>query len=296
MSRSRGASTGPEPAAQPVSYTALVDDGAVPDSSVGSEAGSLAVPPGFMRRTSLLGRPRRKTRAAPTDLPARFPALPRRTDFWRMRLTLWVADAVIAAVGSLAAIVLSGPVFMVVPVFWLLMTAVRATGTAGSPTSTTSGRSPRQRQLRPAHDVDAIIFSDIYGTRAVLGMSAAMAPAVSPTAGCRRHTSARASASTSARASSSSAACERLPHDHRVGGHRPGHTSSASACPSPTSGPSRSRASRCSARWPTSRPSPVGCTSTWSPCTTSTSSAACSLPSSSGPSRTSAPRCPSSRR
>lgn len=177
MSRSRSASTGPEPAAQPVSYTALVDDDAVPDSSVRSETGSLAVPPGFMRRTSLLGRPRRQTRAVPTDLPARFPALPRRTDFWRMRLTLWVADAVIAAVGSLAAILLSGPVFMVVPVVWLLMTAVRATR---------DGRIADLNDLQPfakasanyvlLMTLGAIVFSsDLDGTRTVLALSVAMA-------------------------------------------------------------------------------------------------------------------------
>ncbi len=106
MSRSRSASTGPEPAAQPVSYTALVDDGASPRLVLrqrGRQPGRAA---GLHATDHTSRSPRRKTREAPMELPARFPALTRRTDFWRMRLTLWVADAVIAAVGSLAAIML----------------------------------------------------------------------------------------------------------------------------------------------------------------------------------------------
>jgi exopolysaccharide biosynthesis polyprenyl glycosylphosphotransferase len=177
MSRSRSASNGPEPSAQPVSYTALVDEGTIPDSSLLSETGRSAVPPGFMRPTTRFGLPRRKSGEAPMELPARFPALTRRTDFWRMRLTLWVADAVVAAVGSLAALVLSSPVFMVVPVLWLFMTAVRASR---------DGRIADLNDLQPfakastnyvlLMTLGAIIFSnDLAATRMVLGLSVAMA-------------------------------------------------------------------------------------------------------------------------
>jgi exopolysaccharide biosynthesis polyprenyl glycosylphosphotransferase len=177
MSRPRGAWNGPEPAAQPVSYTTVLDDGAVPDSSTRGEAGALAVPPGFMRPSSRRIASRSRSRGGSVELPARFPALTRRSDFWRMRLSLWVADATIAAVGALAALLLLGPTFMLLPVTWLLMTAVRATR---------DGRIADLNDLRPFVKASAnyvlvmtlggiLVSDDLADTRAVLGLSVAVA-------------------------------------------------------------------------------------------------------------------------
>ncbi len=178
MSRMRRASNEPEPAAQPVSYTTVLDDAAVPDSSVADEAGALAVPPGIVASVSSANGSA-PSRTASTELPARFPALTRRSDFWRMRLSLWLADAVIAAVGAFAALLLAGPFFMAVPAIWLAMTAVRATR---------DGRIADLNDLRPfikasgnyvlLMTLGGIAFSDtLADTRAVLEISVAVAAA-----------------------------------------------------------------------------------------------------------------------
>jgi exopolysaccharide biosynthesis polyprenyl glycosylphosphotransferase len=176
VSRLHKTSNEPEPAAQPVSYTTVLDDGAVADSSLSDHAGALALPPGFNRPTTGQAGSRPHRRAA-GELPARFPTLTRRSDFWRMRLTLWVADAVIATVGALAALLLLGPWFVVVPAAWLSMTAVRATR---------DGRIADLNDLRPflktsgnyvlLMTLGGIALGDTLGdTRAVLALSMSIA-------------------------------------------------------------------------------------------------------------------------
>jgi exopolysaccharide biosynthesis polyprenyl glycosylphosphotransferase len=178
MARVRGASIGPEPAGQPMGYTTALDDAAVPDSSLVAESGALAVPHGFLRPSSRrLIATRRTARETPVDLPARFPVLTRRSDFWRMRLSLWAADAMIAAVGALVSLLLLGPAFMVIPIAWLVMTALRATR---------DGRIADLNDLRPfakasTHYVllmalGAITFSaDLADTRTALALAVAVA-------------------------------------------------------------------------------------------------------------------------
>jgi exopolysaccharide biosynthesis polyprenyl glycosylphosphotransferase len=184
VSRQRKVSSEPEPGRRPVSYTDLLDDAEVPDSSIGSEAGALAVPPGFIRSPSRRAgaRPRARSsalRPAAAELPGRFPVLARRSDFWRMRLSLWVADATIAAVGALAALLLVGPVYTAIPAVWLLMTAVRATR---------DGRIADLNDLAPFAKASAnfvllmtlagIVLSDTLPyARAVLAISLAVASA-----------------------------------------------------------------------------------------------------------------------
>jgi exopolysaccharide biosynthesis polyprenyl glycosylphosphotransferase len=179
VSRSRRASNDSESARRPLSYTSVVDDVSVTGEISSSETGSVAVPPEFGRLGSPGGSARQGNRPDWGELPTRFPAMTRRSDFWRLRLSLWVADTVVAAVGGLAALLLVEPRFMVVPGVWLLMTAVRASR---------DGRIADLNDLRPFMKASgnyvllvtlgAIAFSGtLANTRAVLALSVGVAAA-----------------------------------------------------------------------------------------------------------------------
>ena len=116
-------------AAEPTSYTlaypTLLKDGGGHESAVSAETGGLAVPAGFSRPNVGLTTPRPRTRISRTGARQARPGTTGRGDFWRMRVLLWLADAAIAVVGAVLA-VLHTPVLVLVPLAWLLMTAVRA--------------------------------------------------------------------------------------------------------------------------------------------------------------------------
>lgn len=126
MSLARAAANDMSPGAEPVAYTDTQAETETHESFPRSETGSIAVPPGFARPLSKLVSPRRQVPVIHGAKRAR-KRLDRRSDFWRMRVLLWGADALIAAAG--ATVVIFGPErlsFLLIPLVWLFMTAVRA--------------------------------------------------------------------------------------------------------------------------------------------------------------------------
>jgi exopolysaccharide biosynthesis polyprenyl glycosylphosphotransferase len=95
-----------------------------------------------------------------------------------MRILLWTADAAIAAVGATLAVVLDRPHVAIVALLWAAMMAIRTSRDA---------RTADLSDLRPYAKLNAnfvlvltltaIVFNDLAGTRAVLGISAGMAAA-----------------------------------------------------------------------------------------------------------------------
>ncbi len=178
MSSSRTtASSGPLAATESTAYADQLADGTTRSHSSGNESGSLAVPPDFARPRSSESGPTHDVRIDPDGAHKARPGMTSRNDFWRLRLVLWVADAAIASLGAVAALLLEGPRFMLVPVFWLLMTAVRATR---------DGRIADLDDLRPFIKASAnfvlvmtlvgIVFvTDVEGARMVLLLSAGVA-------------------------------------------------------------------------------------------------------------------------
>jgi exopolysaccharide biosynthesis polyprenyl glycosylphosphotransferase len=175
MSRSRAATPSEiQQAAEPLSYTALVRDGSVQEASLRAETGNLAVPAGFASPrssiTAVAVSPRVETQA--TKLRSR------RGDFLRMRLLLWTFDGTIALLGAGAALLMNREHSLWVSVLWVAMMAVRASR---------DGRISDLSDIRPyaktnanfvlLMTLSAIMFNDIGGTRAVLGLSAGMAVA-----------------------------------------------------------------------------------------------------------------------
>jgi exopolysaccharide biosynthesis polyprenyl glycosylphosphotransferase len=97
------------------------------EPSLRSESGSLAVPPGFVRprtRPGLLDQRGGTSQAVHRRARA---GLKRRGDFTRMRVVLWIADTLIAALGIAVALVHhKSSLLVLVPLAWLFMIAVRA--------------------------------------------------------------------------------------------------------------------------------------------------------------------------
>jgi exopolysaccharide biosynthesis polyprenyl glycosylphosphotransferase len=174
MSRSRAATPSEiHAAAEPLSYTALLRDGTVEDVSLRAETGNLAVPAGFANpRTASSSQPARPTTTAVSRPKLRS----RRGDFLRMRVLLLTCDTTIAALGAVTAVLVGRQHAVWVAGLWLVMMAVRASR---------DGRVADLSDIRPYAKINAnfvllvtlaaILFNDLAGTRAALGISAGMA-------------------------------------------------------------------------------------------------------------------------
>jgi exopolysaccharide biosynthesis polyprenyl glycosylphosphotransferase len=175
MSRSRAATPSEiQAAAEPLSFTALLRDGTVQEASLRAETGNLAVPAGFAGQritanpVAVPQRPDARTTAPNTRS--------RQGDFLRMRVLLWTCDAAIAAIGVTTALLLDREHALLIPVLWVVMMVIRASR---------DGRIADLSDIRPYTKTNAnfvllmtltaIIFNDLVGTRAVLGISAGMA-------------------------------------------------------------------------------------------------------------------------
>lgn len=169
MSQVRSAATGElRVVADPVTSASLLRDGSPNDLAPHGEPGTLAVPPGFLGR----GLPHQHTAASPT---ANLSRTPPRT-FRRMQVILWVVDATFAGLGVLAASLLSRPVFLLVPVLWVVMMAVR---------TTRDGRIADLSDLGPYAKTNsnfvllstfaAILFDNLAGIRTALALALGLA-------------------------------------------------------------------------------------------------------------------------
>jgi exopolysaccharide biosynthesis polyprenyl glycosylphosphotransferase len=172
MSRSRAATPSEiHAAAEPLNYTALLRDGSVQETALHPETGNLAVPTGFIKH--------RLDDPQPPLVPGQQAPMRRaqsRGDFWRMRYLLWTCDLAIAALGIAAAWLIDRPHAAVVPVLWVAMMAIRGTR---------DSRIADLSDVRPYVKVNvnfvllmtfiAIVFTDMWGTRAALGLSAGLA-------------------------------------------------------------------------------------------------------------------------
>ncbi len=96
------------------------------DASLRTETGSLAVPPGFARPRPKLGAAQPGRRSLHAGARPTRSGLKRRGDFTRMRLVLWCADTLTAAIGIAVAAIHNEYAPILVPVAWLFMLAVRA--------------------------------------------------------------------------------------------------------------------------------------------------------------------------
>jgi exopolysaccharide biosynthesis polyprenyl glycosylphosphotransferase len=176
MSRSRAATPSEiQAAAEPLSYTAVLTDGTVQDAALRAETGNLAVPTGFAGQRITAVKPA-AVPASPEAISAPTTTQSRRGDFLRMRILLWSSDVTIAAIGAAVAFALDRSHVVVVAVLWVAMMVIR---------TSRDGRIADLSDLRPYAKLNAnfvllmtltaIIFNDLYGTRAVLGISAGIA-------------------------------------------------------------------------------------------------------------------------
>jgi len=174
MSRSRAATPSEiHAAAEPLNYTALLRDGSVQETALHPETGNLAVPTGFIKP-----RPT-ETPSDRTPEPGSTPPMRRtqsRGDFTRIRFMLWACDVGIAAIALSLAWMFDRQHAAAVAVLWLAMMAIRGTR---------DSRIADLSDLRPYVKVNvnfvllmtfiAIVFGDMWATRAVLALSAGIA-------------------------------------------------------------------------------------------------------------------------